>query len=235
MSLRPDHVPHLGTQHERRIHAAWCHALTSPHEPPQRHHWRHSGPHPNRCLRAPMPLTGCGAPAAAVGVAGLSPPRPSCWHNSGPACLLSVSRWLGGSRRASWVSSFLGWGKPWSRPRGADRSRRSSSRRGDRLPLRPSSVRRQGIIEPAGMVRSCAHGTTRARARHAARAWSPRVTPSLAVGLPPHALRCMVVTHRGRDSQEQRRVCTAPPPALSTGSFERKRTTVCRGSSDAET
>ena len=147
-----------------------------------------NGSEANLYLRAPRPRTGCGVPAAVVGVAGFSPPRPSCWNNSGPECLLSVSRWLGGSRRASWVSSFLGWGKPWSRPRGADRSRRSSSRRGDRLPLRPSSVRRQGIIEPSGMVRSCAHGTTRARARHAARSWSPRVTVPggrLAAACPP--------------------------------------------------
>jgi hypothetical protein len=59
------------------------------------------------------------------------------------------------------VLSFIGWGKPWSRPRGADRTQRSSSGRGDRLPLRSSSVRPPGIIQPQGPVSSCAHGTTR--------------------------------------------------------------------------
>ena len=108
-----------------------------------------------------MPLTGCGVPAAAVGVAGLSPPLPSCWNNSGPECLPSVSRWRGGSRRVSWVSSFLGWGKPWSRPRGADHTRRSSCGRGDRLPVRSSSGRPPGMLQPQGPVSSGAQGTTR--------------------------------------------------------------------------
>ena len=126
---------------------------------------------------------------------------------------------VGGSRGADPVGQtargarpvVVGTASPCAPPRCADRG----------------SSNLRGWCAPARMV---PHG----RVLGMRRAWSPRVTPSLAVGLPPHALRCMVVTHRGRDSQEQRRVCTAPP-ALSTGSFERKRTTVCRGSSDAET
>ena len=75
-------------------------------------------------LRAPMPPTGCGVPAAAVGAAGLSLPLPSCWNNSGPEFLTSVFRWLGGSPSGVMGVVLHRLGEaveqtPWGRPHAA--------------------------------------------------------------------------------------------------------------------